>query len=399
MNTKNRLIRIAAAVVALVILCMTAGCGSGKNADTSSLSPSQTQSSPTSGGDETVLMMKDGSGVAVTQLETLTEKSLGQLKDSGITFVKVHIPYPFGNDGSLTTNYITAKRAVKMIANAGLEPVCQSFTPGGNAYNSATGKVEWMSYLPNVFENYDDEYFYKLLRSGTEYIARDLKEYADCWIVSNEPNLTVFTGPMTFEQIDKYITTCAEGIKAGNKKAYCGVNIFASADKNRAMRLIPMLYDDDSVLDYLGLDSYFGTLVEGGAESWDEYIDTYYNIAGVPIMVSEFSYSSYVYDADKRQHDSSGLSYNNAVCRDKRFSFEWDGKERGEETQAEYAAKCLEIFKKHKEVIGWCWFSNIDKTGPCWECGDENCPMESSWGLFRSDGTAKPVTEVFANNK
>ena len=85
-----------------------------------------------------------------------------------------------------------------------------------------------------------------------------------------------------------------------------------------------MLYGENSALDYLGLDSYFGTLVEGGAESWDDYIDTYYNMTGVPIMITEFSYSSYVYEDNKRQNDSTGLAYNNAVCRDKRFSCEWE---------------------------------------------------------------------------
>ena len=377
-------------VAVLGAIAVSTGCQSHGGPDP--VSSSQADTPPA------VEMMKNGCGAAVTELDSLSEESLQTLKDSGITFVKVHIPYPFANDGTLSTNYMTAKRAVKMIYSVGLEPVCQSFTPGGNAYNASTGKVEWMSYLPNVFEDYDDEYFYKTVRTGTEYIAKDLKEYSNCWIVSNEPNLTVFTGPMTFEQIEKYITTSTEGLKAGNPNAYCGVNIFASADKNRAMRLIPMLYDENSMLDYLGLDSYFGTLVEGGAESWDDYIDTYYNIAGVPIMITEFSYSSYVYDEDKRQNDSAGLAYNNSVCRDKRFSFEWGDHVRNEETQAEYARMCLEIFKQHEEVIGWCWFSNIDKTGPCWECGDTNCPMESSWGLLRSDGTAKPVLNVFASN-
>ena len=391
MIIKRYLLRFFALATMLEILVALNGCQKYKDVNSSSSKNTEEITA--------VELMKNGCGAAVTQLDSLSEESLKLLKESGITFIKVHIPYPFASDGTLTTNYMTAKRAVKMIYNVGLEPVCQSFTPGGNAYNSSTGKVEWMSYLPNVFEDYDDAYFYKVLRNGTEYIAKDLKEYTNCWIVSNEPNLTVFTGPMTFEQIQKYITTCAEGLKSGNPSAYCGVNIFASADKNRAMRLIPMLYGENSALDYLGLDSYFGTLVEGGAESWDDYIYTYYNMTGVPIMITEFSYSSYVYEDNKRQNDSTGLAYNNAVCRDKRFSCEWDNHLRNEETQAEYARACLKIFKQHKEVIGWCWFSNIDKTGPCWECGDTNCPMESSWGLLRSDGTAKPVLNMFSTNQ
>lgn len=343
---------------------------------------------------EGITMMKNGHGVAVTELDTLTEESLATLKNAGITFVKVHIPYPFDSAGNMSNGYLVAKRAVKLIAKCGLEPVCQSFTPGGNAYNAATGKVEWMSYLPNVFDDYDDDYFYKLILQGCEFIGKDLKEYGNCWIVSNEPNLTPFTGPMTIDQISKYINTCAQGLKKGNPAAYCGVNIFGSADHQKAVRLLPKLYCEGTYLDYLGLDSYFGTLVEGSPEKWDDYIDTYYNIVNKPIMITEFSYSSYVYNEADRENDSTGLQYNSPVCRDKRFSFEWIGHTRSEQTQKEYAQICIEIFKQHPEVIGWCWFSNIDKDGPCWECGDRKCPMESSWGLLRSDGTAKPVLSV-----
>ncbi len=372
----------------LLVALLLAGC---TPAQQPTQDPGPTEETP--GG---VTMMRNGNGVAVTELNTLSEETLSTLKASGITFVKVHVPYPFDAGGKPNNSYIAAKRAVKLIYDCGLEPLCQSFTPGGNAYNAATGQVEWMSYLPGVFENYDDPYFYRMLTQACEYIGKDLKDYCNAWLISNEPNLAVFTGPMTVEQICNYISTCAQGIKAGNPNAYCGVNIFGAADKAKAMRLIPKLYGEDSTLDYLGLDSYFGTLVAGGAESWEDYIDTYYNMANVPIMITEFSYSSYVYNEEHRKNDSTGLAYNSPVCRDKQFSFQWEGHERNEQTQLEYAKKCLEIFKNHEEVIGWCWFSNIDKDGACWECGDPYCPMESSWGLLRSDGAAKPVLGAFS---
>ena len=220
-------------VILVLILLLLTGCrqdkqNEGKNGDTVeadgdrtpgtvSIDNSENGREQTTGAGE-LQIMKNGSGVAVTELNTLTEESLATLKKAGITFVKVHIPYPFDAGGNMSSNYLNAKRAVKLIAKSGLEPVCQSFTPGGNAYNQTTGQVEWMSYLPAVFENYDDEYFYKLIRQGCEYIGKDLKEYGNCWIISNEPNLTTFTGPMTNEQIVRYIQTCADGIKTGNEK-------------------------------------------------------------------------------------------------------------------------------------------------------------------------------------
>ncbi len=377
--------RILCGLFAICLLCLSAGTASACR------KPGEEES-----GNEPVevRMMQNGHGVAVTELGRLTEENLKVLKEAGITFVKIHVPYPFGADGTPSNNYLVAKRAAKLIASCGLEVVCQSFTPGGHAFNASTGQIEWTSYLPAVFDDYDDDYFYKLIRQACRYIGKDMAEYCSCWIISNEPNLNVYTGPMNDTQIAGYINTCAAGIKEGDPKAYCGVNIFAAADAASARRLIPRFYGEGSCLDYLGLDSYFGTLVQGGAETWDAYIDTYYEMTGVPIMITEFSYSSYVYRAEDRKNDSHDLSYNSAVCRDKRFSFEWDKNIRSEKTQAKYATACLEIFEKHPEVIGWCWFSNIDKSGPCWECGDTNCPMESSWGLLRDDGTPKPVLEA-----
>lgn len=383
----------------LVFMMLMSACGRQSASSSAGNDENKGSESVAEGSEEAesvleVTMMANGRGVAVTQLDTVTEDSLKTLKDAGITFVKVHIPYPFDADGNPSSNYLTAKRAVKLIASCGLEPVMQSFTPGGNAFNSKTNQVEWISYLPNVFEDYDDEYFYKVVDQGCKFIGKDLAEYGNCWIISNEPNIVSFTGPMTLEQIKNYIFTSAEAVKEGNPCAYCGVNIFGSADKNTAMHLITKLYAEDTCLDYLGLDSYFGTLVAGGAEDWDNYIDSYYNAAKVPIMITEFSYSSYTYNEADRQNDSHGLNYNSPVCRDKKFSFEWEDHERSEETQKEYAEICLDIFRDHPEVIGWCWFSNIDKDGPCWECGDEKCPMESSWGLLRADGTPKPVLDI-----
>lgn len=402
MQKEKRVWRKLISIVVILSLLSISACGAGKekndeNSNATSETDDNSSGEKVPSGDEeqgVIQMMANGRGVAVTELDTITEESLATLKASGITFVKVHVPYPFDYSGQVATSYLTAKRIVKIIKNSGLEPVCQSFTPGGNAYNSATGRVEWMSYLPGVFEDYDDEYFYKMLTQATEYMGKDLAKYASCWIISNEPNLTTFTGPMTDSQIVNYINTCAEGVKKGNPNAYCGVNMFGAADPNKAKTLISMLYGKDSKLDYLGLDSYFGTLVEGGAESWDKYIDTYYDLAKVPIMITEFSYSSYVYDPAQRADDSQGLQYNQPVCRDKKFLFEWKGHERNEQTQAEYAQACIDIFKNHEEVIGWTWFSNIDKDGPCYECGDTYCPMESSWGLLHSDGTPKPVLDV-----
>ena len=334
-------------------------------------------------------------GVACNDISVLSEESLMLLRDAGITFVKLHVPYPFEADGvTLNANYLALKRAMKMIHEAGLKVLAQSFTPGGTRYDATAGAVGWVSNLPNVFDGYEDPYFYKITETGTAYIAEDLKEYTNWWLVSNEPDVNVFTGPMTSEQIGDYLKAGARGLKKGNPQAKTGVNMMVSINPLYSLQLTSRIFDDQELFDFMGLDSYFGTLMAGSPESWNAYIEQFYQATGKPIVITEWAYSSAVYDPS-RAPASTGLSYNSPVCRDKAFSFEWEGHARSRETQAAYVEACLSIFQNNPHIIGSFWFCINDYDGPCWECGDLFCPMNSEWGLLTADNQPKPAYEAF----
>ena len=50
-------------------------------------------------------------GVACNDISVLSEESLMLLRDAGITFVKLHVPYPFEADGvTLNANYLALKQ-------------------------------------------------------------------------------------------------------------------------------------------------------------------------------------------------------------------------------------------------------------------------------------------------
>ena len=340
-------------------------------------------------------LMNDGTGITCNDITSLTDGVLDTLKKAGIEYIKIHVPYPFEPNGtSITTNYLHAKLAIKKIKDHGMNVLAQSFTPGGKRYDSKTGTIGWFSNLPNVYSSFDDEYFYKISRAGCEYIARDLKDYTTHWLVSNEPDIDVFTGSMTPDQISSYILACAEGLDKGNPGVKTGVNMFVSVNPAYSLQLVKKLYKKGSPLDFLGLDSYFGTLVEGSPESWANYIDQFSAAADAPILITEWAYSSAVYDPSLVK-SASGLKYNSDVCRLKKFSFNWEGHERNQATQAEYVTACMKIFAEHPAVIGSFWFCIQDYDGPCWECGEVKCPMNSEWGVLKSDNTAKPALDAY----
>jgi len=365
-------------MVSLLLASLFAGCGpQGAEPTAAPTAPKQTE--PTEAPAVPVgIDMHHDVGVTINQQSKITDEVVQLLKDHGITYVRIVFPYPFMADG-LTPNagYMMAKRVATQFHDAGIKVMGQTMWPGGMGYNATSGQVEWTSYYPNVFTDYDDDYFYKMAKSSCKYLAKDLKDICNTWLISNEPDISTYTGPMTFQQITRFLEESAMGIKEGNPNATCGINMLVEVWEAYSLKFVRELYDEDSVFDWLGLDGYYATLQAGGPETWEYYINTFYEEAQVPIVITEWSYSS----AEK---DPLG------TCK-----HQWaDHGPRGPEVQAEYVTACMEIFCNHPEVIGTFWYALHNEDGICWECGQPECNLYSSWGLLNVDSTEKPALDA-----
>lgn len=362
-----RMKKWAALCLALMLLLPVMGCERNEVPETTGM--------PTSSGGK---VMNNDVGVTINNQGKITDEVVQTLKEHGISYVRIVIPYPYETDGvSVNAGYIMAKRVATQFHNAGIGVMAQSMWPGGMGYNAASGAVEWTSYYPNVFSDYDDEYFYKMVRSAATFIAADLKDICSTWLVSNEIDIATYTGPMTFAQIVRFVRETAEGLKQGNPAASCGVNMLVEVFQSKSLKFVRELYGQDSVLDWIGLDGYYGTLQEGGPETWEGYINTFYEAAQVPIVITEWSYSS-------AERDPVG------TCK-----YQWEGHDaRGPEVQAEYVSECMKVFARHPEIVATFWYALHNETGVCWECGNPECNLYSSWGLLNADNTAKPSLEA-----
>ncbi len=357
-------------VLLLMCVLLLTGCSNAAVPTEPSVEPTE----PTEPA-KTVVALNRDVGVTVNLSQKIDEKTVKLLKDSGVTCTRVFFPYPFEADGvTLTPGYIAARRAAQLCHDGGLKVMAQTIWPGEMLYNAASGQIEWTSYYPKVFKDYDDLYFYKMVRQAWKYAAEDLKDICDTWLVSNEPDLAHYTGPMTTAQIVSMIKTAAKGIKEGNPKASCGINLMGIWDQ-RSLELMDELYGADSVLDWLGLDGYYGTLGAGAPENWHSHIDFAHERTGAPIVIAEFGYSSALIDETNA------------------FPHEWEGHTRGPEAQKEYITACLEVFSQHPEVICALWYSLNDENTVCQECGDPACQKYRSWGLLNNDCTPKPSLE------
>ncbi len=370
---------LVAGVLVLFGMMLMTGCGKTGEKDSTDISEDPKEPDASEPDNTPIVIdMENEVGVTVNFPERVTDENIEELKKNGITYVRLFFYYPFNSDGSTPSlSYITAKKSAKRFHDAGFKIMAQSFWPGGRGYDAQTNSVRWISNLPEVYEDFDDEYFYKIAQTATKYMAKDLAEICDTWLISNEIDISTYTGTMTVDQIVRYVKACTEGVREGNPNASCGVNMLVEVSEARSRQLVDALYGEEPVLDWLGLDGYYATLQAGGPERWEYYINTFYEAAKVPIVITEWSYSS-------AESDPLG------TCK-----FQWEGHgNRGAEVQAEYVAACMDIFVQHPEVIGTFWYALHDQDEVCWECGNPECNLYSSWGLLHVDGSPKPSLEA-----
>lgn len=314
-------------------------------------------------------------GVTVNYQDKVTDEVIYNLKESGVTYVRLVFGYPFGGDGITPSNqYLISKRTAKKFSDNGIDVMAQFIWPGGRGYDAATNSIVWLSNFPPSVSDYNEEYFYKAAKNAAKYMAADLKDICSSWLISNEIDISTYTGDMSFEQIVRYVEEVTAGVREGNPDASCGVNMLVEVNTDYSMSFAETLYArEDPVLDWLGLDGYYATLQMGGPQTWEEYIDLFYEKVQMPIIITEWSYSS-------AETDPSNS-----------LQFQWEEHgDRGPERQAEYLAACMEVFARHPEVVGTFWYALHDSDDICWECGNPECRLYSSWGLLDVNGVPKP---------
>ncbi len=319
-----------------------------------------------------------GFGFTEGNSANLTDEIIRKFYDAGIKTVRIVFLYPFSDvEGTtLSQNFSKARALAIKLYNSGFTVLGQTFWPGGWGANASTGEREWLNItgIPKALSDYSGDLYYEKMEDACYYMAKSLRKYVSYWLVSNEPNVSVYTGPMTDAQIIRFIRSCTEGLKAGNPNAKCGVNLLSRVDQARFNFYLRQLYGKNGFLDWVGLDGYFGSLQAGGPETWNSVITDCLKIITVPIIITEWSYPS---------PETDPLNT---------FPNQWDGHERGVESQAEYVAECISIFASYPEVIGAFWYQMADAhTGVCWECGQADCRLYSDWGLLYTDKTEKPA--------
>lgn len=307
------------------------------------------------------------------------------IQDAGIDILRFTFGFPLNEDGSYSDSFVRRLKAADNLLEQGFKIFGGTFGPGSYRYDEEKNGTVWTTVVPKWAGEVGSEKYYHNIERAGEVLGQECAKYCTYWQIANEPDVKIFHGELTKPQNMDFLISLARGIKKGDSKAQTGINIGFITDYARW--LMPMLYDcENSVFDYIGIDGYMGSWQEGGPQSWIGYIDEVYGIIKKPIVINEWGYSTLHEGPDPDPENKR--RYNQDVCRDKIWEYEWKG-HHTPERQAEYILESMEIFAQHPAVIGELFFRWSD-TINCWQCGDELCPAECAWGIVDTDGNPKP---------
>ncbi len=311
------------------------------------------------------------------------------MRQAGVRWVRQGFPFPFADrvGGQMTETYLKAKEAVRRWRAEGFRVMGISPLPGfggGGAWRSRA--PAWMGEIPS------DEFF-EAYRATCAFLASDLADDVSLWQICNELYSRVFAGPLSLPRACELVFEAAAGLKEGNPSCLVGTNM---GGINQAYYMLGRLYGDArrEMLDYCGVDQYFGTWRGGGPETWDGLIEEWSEITGSRLLINEWGYASeggLLTEEERRQSWNPGDFY--VCCRFHKFGHAW-GAGHTPEVQAEYIRETFKVFHRRRDKLLGCFFYRWEDQEKCW-CGRSDCPGETRWGIVDLSGRPKPGYYAF----
>jgi hypothetical protein len=309
------------------------------------------------------------------------------MRAAGVGWVRLGTPFPFVDrlDGELSDRYRRYRQVVADYAGAGIEVMGVTPQPGSYRHQrDERGQMHhvWRSALPAWFGQLDTREGLRAYEQLCRWLAEDLTGHVRAWQVANELDIRIFAGSLNPRQACDLILAGARGLKQTEPGLIVGHN---PAGAPEALYFYGRLFGDaDGLLDYCGIDGYYGSWSPGGPERWAEQVDRLHALTQAPVLINEWGFASaggVTTDADRQ----AGLP----TCRTHRWPHTW-GAGHTPEVQAEYIRRAFDAFAQVRDrMMGELYFRWADQP-TCWQCGEPDCPAETAWGLVDLDGRPKP---------
>ncbi len=360
------------------------------------------------------------------------EPAYKKIKAANIGWIREDIPFPFDENGKLTKSYKDCKKELKAYADHGIKVM--AITPNPTKY------------LAHGLDIRNEEDLEEIRRIARFYI-RDYKGIAGAFQIANEMGVDRFTKPFTMREAAKFIGVQLEEMYPLRGEILIGYNLggFGIAE------LPPLMRKYNTYVDYIGVDLYFGSFenIVKSINTYPAILREVHAVTGKPLVVAEFGYMGYgapktaaerkeileqygVHsEAQARQNIDafiaklptslreefeemySGKSsrekakllfkgeYANHIYRELAKGVELRGYPHSPEGQAKFYADLIPKLK----ALDFCKGAFIymwNDSPRCYVCGQEDCPVETGWGIVDGKGKEKPayyaVQKAFAES-
>lgn len=341
--------------------------------------------------------------------------SFEQIKGAGIEWNRFDIPFPYDVNGNIRTEYKNFKARCKEYKDNGIKVM--AVTPFPRAFASIgidPGNPENEEYIKNV----------------AVFLLNDLRDVVGAFQICNELGFPRFTQPLNTEEIVRFVGIQMEAMYPIRGDVLIGYNTAGpQADVHKMMKPY------HKYCDYVGIDVYIGCFTSFGNYPWvfDMMLNYIWSFTGKPVILCEFGYISggapktpdekrevlerYGVSSEKEaRNDIQAFvsrfpkSMQNRVKNEAsgdwgNFIFDYEFKNHlysempanvvipdyphTPDGQAAFYRDILTRLLDKPFVIGAFIYCYSD-TESCYVCGQNDCPIETCWGLVTASGQEKP---------
>ena len=193
---------------------------------------------------------------------------VGLIRKTGIDWVRQDLAMPFADriGGRITDDYQRSKALVQSWLRQGLKVMGVTPRPFVGLYEpDAQGvlRLRVKPCLPEWLGTPGSEAYNRSYEEICAWLAQDLKGLISMWQIANELDIELFAGPLTARQACEFIAHGARGLKRTEASLLVGHN---PAGGPNAYFLYGWFYGGrEPLLDYCGVDGYYGTWIDGGS--------------------------------------------------------------------------------------------------------------------------------------
>jgi len=318
--------------------------------------------------------------------------NLRLLQEAGIAWIRQDFSFPFKNrlGGDLTPEYEQQRASAALWVDKGLRVLGVTPLIGiGLQKPDAAGRMQttWHDHVPDYMGKPGTDEFLTNYFRLCSFLAEDLRGIVSGWQILNELDIFIFAGPLNPRQAGELVLHSARALKYSDPSLVVGTN---TAGSDKAYFLYGYLFTNPvGLMDYCGVDGYYGTWSPGGPGDWVPRIAELYALTGVQVLVNEWGYAST--GGLLSEEERRGQPY---VCQHKKWYHAWDAGHTPE-VQGRFVEQVFEGFYQVREKLFGAFFYRWEDQDACWQCGAPDCPAETAWGLVSAANQPKPAYFAF----